>query len=125
MTSHVTAPSAYCVLSQVFEKLIFDSLYLFVKDNLHSSQFGFRKHQSTVLQLLIFLDKIYKTMDSETGKHWQSYILISLRPSIKSVMKDSTKSLLVLVLEETFLSYFIPISQTGDNSYRLTQLGHP
>ena len=40
-------------------------------------------------------------------------------------MKDSTKSLLVLVLEETFLSYFTPISQTGDNSYRLTHLGHP
>ena len=40
-------------------------------------------------------------------------------------MKDSTKSLLVLVLEETFLSYFTPISQTGDNLYRLTHLGHP
>ena len=45
--------------------------------------------------------------------------------SIKSVIKDSTKNLLVMVLEETFLSYFTPILQIGDNSYRLTQLGYP
>ena len=61
--------SLLCSISKVFEKLIIDSLYLFVKDNLHSSQFGFRKHRSTVIQLLIFLNNIYKTMDSETGKH--------------------------------------------------------
>ena len=36
--------SVLCSISKVFEKLIFDSLYLFVKDNLHYSQFGFRKH---------------------------------------------------------------------------------
>ena len=55
-------------ISKVFEKLIFDSLLLFDIDNLHSSQIGFKKHRSTVLQLLIFLDKIYKPMDSETEK---------------------------------------------------------
>ena len=56
-------------LTVFYLTILFDSLYLFVKGNLNSSQFGFRKHRSTVLQLLIFLEKIYKTMDSETEKH--------------------------------------------------------
>ena len=61
--------SLLCSISKVFEKIIFDSLYLIVKDNLQSSQFGFRKNRSTVLQLLFLLDKIYELIDSETGKH--------------------------------------------------------
>ena len=61
--------SLLCSISKVFEKLVFDSLYLFVKINLRSSQYGFRENRPTVLQCLIFLYNIYKTMHSETGKH--------------------------------------------------------
>ena len=44
----------------VFEKCIFDSLFVFVYDRIPSCQFGFQKRKSPVLQLLIFIDNIYK-----------------------------------------------------------------
>ena len=53
------------------------------------------------------------------------FLFLFLDFLIKSVMKDSTKRLIVMVLKETFLSYFTPILQTGDISYKLAQLGHP
>ena len=48
------------ICSKVFEKCIFDALFEFVYDRIPSCQFGFQKRKSPVLQLLIFLDNIYK-----------------------------------------------------------------
>ena len=42
-------------LSLVFEKLLFKLLYPIIKNDLSNYQFGFRKGQSTVTQLLLFL----------------------------------------------------------------------
>ena len=46
------------------------------------------------------------------------------KPFDKVCHEKLHKSLLVMVLEETFLNYFTPILQTSDNSYRLKLLGH-
>ena len=85
--------SLLCSVSKVLAKLIFDPFYFFVKVNLHSSQFGFRKHQSTVLQILIFLDKIYKTTDSETGKNLAVLYLDFSKPFDKVCHKRLPKKL--------------------------------
>ena len=53
-----------CCLSKVFEKLIFNKLYEHVKGTLHDSQFGFRPQRSAIIQMLCFLDQLYKEVDS-------------------------------------------------------------
>ena len=53
-----------CCLSKVFEKLMFNKLYEHVKGTLHDSQFGFRPLRSTIIQMLCFLDQLYKEVDS-------------------------------------------------------------
>ena len=95
--------SLLCSISKVFEKLIFDSLYLFLKDNLHSSQFGFRKHRSTVLQVLIFLDRIYKTMDSETEKYLAVLYLDFSKAFDKICLESLHEKLARLVVGGNFL----------------------
>ena len=57
-----------CSCSKVFEKLLFDAIYELVKDQLHANQYGFRKHRSATLQLLVFLDKLYELNDNEKQK---------------------------------------------------------
>ena len=51
-----------CILSKIFEKCIFDSLYTFAAPLLHSSQFGFTKGKSTIIQLIWYLDEVYKNV---------------------------------------------------------------
>ena len=51
-----------CILSKIFEKCIFDSMYSFAAPLLHSSQFGFTKGKSTLNQLICYLDGIYKNV---------------------------------------------------------------
>ena len=50
-------------ISKVLERIIFDEIYPLVQEKLHTKQFGFRKKKSTTLQLLLFLDRIYKYKD--------------------------------------------------------------
>ena len=56
--------SCLCCLSQVFEKFMFKKLYEHVKGTLHDSQFGFRPQRSAIIQMLCFLDQLYKELDS-------------------------------------------------------------
>ena len=47
-------------ISKVLERIIFDEIYPLVQEKLHTKQFGFRRKRSATLQLLLFLDRIYK-----------------------------------------------------------------
>ena len=50
-------------ISKVLERIIFDEIYPLVQEKLHTKQFGFRKKRSATLQLLLFLDRMYKYND--------------------------------------------------------------
>ena len=50
-------------ISKVLERITFDEIYLLVQEKMHTKQFGFRKKRSAFLQLLLFLDRIYKHKD--------------------------------------------------------------
>ena len=43
---------------------MFNKLYEHVKGTLHDSQFGFRPQRSAIIQMLCFLDQLYKEVDS-------------------------------------------------------------
>ena len=47
--------SLLCIVSKMIERIIFRRLYEHLSPMFHSSQHGFRKNKSTVLQLLTFL----------------------------------------------------------------------
>jgi hypothetical protein len=51
-------------ISLVFERLLFDKIYAFVKDKLNKRQFGFMKRRCTVLQLLDFMKDAYNSTDN-------------------------------------------------------------
>ena len=51
-------------LSLIFERILFDFIYVRVKDQLSNSQHGFRSKRSTVTQLICYCDKIYMLKDS-------------------------------------------------------------
>ena len=53
-------------LSLVFERLLFNKLNDFFSPQLSGSQFGFMRRKSTVLQLIIYLQAIYKNHDTNT-----------------------------------------------------------
>ena len=53
-----------CCLSKVFEKLMFNKVYEHVKGTVHDYQFGFRPQCSAIIQMLFFLDQLYKEVDS-------------------------------------------------------------
>ena len=55
-------------MSKVLEKIIFDEIYKLVRHKLCENQFGCRKKRSAILQLLLFLDTVYKKFDSEAIK---------------------------------------------------------
>ena len=50
-------------LSLVFEKVIFRQLYPTIRSRVSKTHFGFMHGRSTVTQLIIFLDSIYKAKD--------------------------------------------------------------
>ena len=50
-------------LSLVFEEVIFRQLYPTIRGSVSKTQFGFMRGPSTVTQLIIFLDSIYKAKD--------------------------------------------------------------
>ena len=43
---------------------MFNELYEHVKGTLHDSQFGFRPQRSAIIQVLCFLEQLYKEVDS-------------------------------------------------------------
>ena len=54
-------------MSKVLE-MIFAEIYELVRHKLCENQFGFRKNRSATLQLLLFLDTVYKKLDNEAIK---------------------------------------------------------
>ena len=58
--------SLLCILSKVFEKVMHSRLSSFLERNkiLLNNQFGFRKHHSAYMALMILLDKIVKALES-------------------------------------------------------------
>ena len=54
-------------MSKVLEKFL-DEIYEQVRHKLCNNQFGFRKNRSATLQLLLFLDTVYKKFDNEAIK---------------------------------------------------------
>ena len=56
-------------MSKVLEKIIFDEMYELVRHKLCENQFGFRKNRSATLQLLLFLDTVYKKFDNEAIRY--------------------------------------------------------
>ena len=58
--------SLLCILSKVFEKVMYSRLSSFLERNkiLLNNQFGFRKHNSAHMALMILLDKIVKALEN-------------------------------------------------------------
>ena len=58
--------SLLCILSKVFEKVMYSRLSSFLEKNqiLLNNQFGFRKHHSAHMALMILLDKIVKALEN-------------------------------------------------------------
>ena len=62
--NHYRPVSLLCVLSKVFEKIIYSRLLDFFLKIIHDNQFGFRKGHSTHMALMILMDKIAKSLES-------------------------------------------------------------
>ena len=60
--------SLLCCISKVFKKFLFDQLYEHSRHKLHENQFGFRRQRSAVVQLVLFLDSVYKKFDDKNIK---------------------------------------------------------
>ena len=54
--------SLLCIISKIMEIFLFMKLYEHYQDQLHNSQFGFRKGRSSSLNLLVYLDEIYRAL---------------------------------------------------------------
>ena len=52
-------------LSLVFERVLFNTLYPFVRKLISPRHFGFMKGRSTITQLILNLDEIYKAHDKD------------------------------------------------------------
>ena len=50
---------------KILERCIFDELYPFIRPVLPNSQYGFLKHNSTIIQLICYLDEIYLETDNQ------------------------------------------------------------
>ena len=65
---HVTnyrSVSLLSIASKILERIIFRRLYDHYYSFFHAAQFGFRKRRSTILQLIIFLQKVYQGIESQ------------------------------------------------------------
>ena len=51
-------------VSLIFERILFNYIYLAIKDKLHPKQFGFQAKRGAVLQLLDYLETIYRHSSS-------------------------------------------------------------
>ena len=63
--NHYRPVSLLCILSKVFEKIMYDRLLKFLEKMkiIYEKQFGFRKYHSTYMALMILMDKITKSLD--------------------------------------------------------------
>ena len=55
--------SLLCVISKILERLVFNHL---IQNSLSSTQYGFRRKHSTLQQMLVFLNKVYAAMNSNS-----------------------------------------------------------
>ena len=67
--NHYRPVSLLCILSNVFEKIMYDRLLDFVNkfDRLYAHQYGFRKNRSTYMALLPLVDNLTQAL--ENGEH--------------------------------------------------------
>lgn len=56
--------SLLCIVSKIFERILFDVLYNYLKQIFSPSQFGFRKGRSCVIQMVIYLETLYDAYES-------------------------------------------------------------
>ena len=49
-----------CIVSKVLERLLYGSIVNFFKGLITDSQYGFRERRSVILEMITYLDKIYK-----------------------------------------------------------------
>ena len=61
----IIVPSHYYPCVKIFEKLIYDNLYLYINENnfISDMQSGYRRGDSTIKQLLSITNDIYKSFD--------------------------------------------------------------
>ena len=67
--NHYRSVSLLCILSKVFEKILYDRLLNYVNkfDLLYAHQYGFRKNRSTYMALLSLVDNLTQAL--ENGEH--------------------------------------------------------
>ena len=67
--NHYRHVSLLCILSKVFEKIMYDRLLSFVNKLylLYAPQYGFRKNRSTYVALLLLVDNLTQAL--ENGEH--------------------------------------------------------
>ena len=84
--SGVTPVSLLCILSSVFEKVMYNRLIYFLETYkiLVKFQFGFRKFHSTYMALMTLMDKSITAL--ENGEHVIG-IFSFQRPSIQLIMR--------------------------------------
>ena len=58
--------SLLCILSKVFEQIIYDQVSEFVISTISVVQFGFLRHRSTVHQLLLFIDQLLNSLNHKS-----------------------------------------------------------
>ena len=75
----------FCMLSKVFEKLMYSRLIEFLEENkiLIVNQFGFRKNHSSYTTLMVLIDKLTKALENGDC-HW--YVLDFQRPLILRII---------------------------------------
>ena len=64
--NHYRPVSLLCVLSKIFEKVMYSRLLDFLETFkiIYDNQFGFRKRRSTYMALIILMDKITKSLEN-------------------------------------------------------------
>ena len=65
LVSNYRPISLLCIISKVLERIIYNHLskFLLEQNLIYISQFGFRKHHSTTQQLLLYLDRVHKSLN--------------------------------------------------------------
>ena len=58
-----------CIVSKVLEKFVYGSIVNFFKGLITDSQYGFRERRSVILQMITYLDKIYKFCSENNRKN--------------------------------------------------------
>ena len=61
--------SLLCIISKVLKRIVYNHLNKFIPTNsiLSDSQFGFRHQHSTTLQLLLFLNRVHNSLNSNAS----------------------------------------------------------